>query len=189
MAAGTRAKTKISQVSPQSTSKHEANRKKVKGAPCPTPPQTTEQNTTLGNPLTICRGLWGPPGPKPRKSLKRVSRGLRPREPPRVWKKSGKSLLGPRRDFSRLSRLFETFSRLSGGPGAGGQETFFRLFREFGPGGPERPLQMVNGFPTPPHKELKMMFLFFRQFLLEGLLVVVLCRVREPLVNEPDSPY
>ena len=42
----------------------------------------------VGSLLTIYRGLSGPPGPKPRKSLKKVSRGLRPRAPPRVWKKS-----------------------------------------------------------------------------------------------------
>ena len=56
-------------------------------------------------------GLSGPPGPKPRKGLKKVRR--RPRECPRVWKKS----------FEKVFRdLFEPFSRLSG---------LFRLFRLF----------------------------------------------------------
>ena len=87
----------------------------------------------FGNPLAIYRGLSGPPGPKRRKSLKKV-----PRE-------SGKSLekvfSGRFRDFFQT---LETFSRLfadSRGPrGWRPQETFFRLFRGFGPGGPERPL-------------------------------------------------
>ena len=79
----------------------------------------------LGNPLTIYRGLLGPAGPKPRKSRKKVSRGLWLRGPPRVWKKvskksreSGKSLERSRKDF------FETFSRLSGGD-------FFQTFSGF----------------------------------------------------------
>ena len=73
----------------------------------------------VGNPLTIYRGLSGTPGPKPRKSLKKVSRS--------------------KKSFGTFSRLFldspdffETFSRLSGGPGAGGlRRLFFRLFSGF----------------------------------------------------------
>ena len=61
------------------------------------------------NPLTIYRGLSGSPGPKPPKSLKKVSRGLRPRDPPRVWKKFRKSLESLEK-VSRRSR--KTFSRL-----------------------------------------------------------------------------
>ena len=88
----------------------------------------------IGNPLTIYRGLSGP-----LKSLKKVSRGLRPRDPPRVWKKSRKSLSGPFRDFFQT---LQTFSRLfpDSVRGRRPRETFFRLFRGFGPGGPERPL-------------------------------------------------
>ena len=59
-------------------------------------------------------------GPKPRKSLKRVSRTVRPGEPPRVWKRSRKSP-------DSLEKVPKDFF-----------ETFFRLFRGFGPGGPER---------------------------------------------------
>ena len=90
----------------------------------------------VGSQLAIYRGLSGPLGPKPRQSLKKVSRGLRPRDPPRVWKKS----------FGTFSRLFpdspeffkiKTSSRLSGGAGAGGPG---RLFSGFvGVSGPEGP--------------------------------------------------
>ena len=106
------------------------------------------KGSSVGNALTIYRGLSGPPGPKPRKSLKKVSRGLRPRDPPRVWKKPRKSL----ESLEKVSkRTLETFSRLSRGPGAGGPGRLFSDF--FGvsrvatraltgaprPGGPESP--------------------------------------------------
>ena len=55
--------------------------------------------------------------------------------PPKVWKKSGKSLESLEKVSKRSRKdFFETFSRLSGAPGP---ETFSRLFRGFGPGGPE----------------------------------------------------
>ena len=150
----------------------------------------------VGNPLTIYTGLSGPPGPKPRKSLKKVSRGLRPRAPPCVWNSLEKVFRDLFETFSRLSigkdqkgfrkrgihdqgdfyknllettvenalkmrksDLFmdtpfldtpfgparlQTFSRLfpdsRGVPGPDSPGDFFRLFRGFGPGGPERPL-------------------------------------------------
>ena len=57
------------------------------------------------------QGSLRPSGPetpkKSEKSLKKVSRGLR--GPPRVWKKSRKSLSGPFRDFFQT---LQTFSRL-----------------------------------------------------------------------------
>ena len=55
----------------------------------------------------------------------------------RVWKKSWK---GPEKAFSRL------FWTLRGSRGQRPQETCFRLFRGFRPGGRGRLLQMVNGF-------------------------------------------
>ena len=71
------------------------------------------------NPKKSEKSLPGPPGPGPPESLQKVSK---------------KSF----RDF------FETFSRLSGAPrgprGRRPRETFVRLFRGFGLGGPERPL-------------------------------------------------
>ena len=89
---------------------------------------------SVENPLTIYRGLSGPPGPKPRKSLKKVSPGT-PESLEKVSKKSGES-------GKRLEKVpkdfFGTFSRLSGSRGRRPRETFFRLFRGFGPGGPER---------------------------------------------------
>ena len=68
-----------------------------------------------GNPLTIYRGLSGPPGPKPRKSLKKVSGASGPRTPESLERSRSleKSRKGP-------EGLFETFSRLSGGSGAEG---------------------------------------------------------------------
>ena len=68
-------------------------------------------------------GVSGPPGPKPWRSLKKVSRGLRPQDP---WE-SGKSLEKVFLDL--FETFFQTLRRL-----------FQRLLRGFGPGGPERPL-------------------------------------------------
>ena len=56
------------------------------------PEKSKMAKTGVGNPLTICRGLLGPPGPKPGKKKKKLSWGLWPRDAPRVWKKSRKSL-------------------------------------------------------------------------------------------------
>ena len=79
------------------------------------------------------------PGPKPRKSLKKVSRGLWPRDPPRVWKKSRKSLESLEK-VSKRSR--KTFSRLF--PDSAG-----RLFSDFfgvsGPEGPRDPCKWSTG--------------------------------------------
>ena len=107
----------------------------------------TPRSHCFGNPLTIYRGLSGPPGPKPRKSPKKVCRGLWPRDPPesleKVSKKSGesgKSLEKVPRDF------FETFSRLSGGPGAGGPGRLFSdFFRVSGLEGPRDPCKWSTG--------------------------------------------
>ena len=66
----------------------------------------------------------GPSRPEIPKSLEKVSRGLRARNP----KKSGNSLEKvPNRHFRDFFQTFRTFSRL-----------FSRLFWDFGPGGPER---------------------------------------------------
>ena len=83
-------------------------------------PQIVQNVPESWEPVGHLQGLSGPPGPKPRKNLKKVSRGLRPRGPPeslekvskksresgkslekvsRVWKKSRK---GPENTFSRL---------------------------------------------------------------------------------------
>ena len=89
----------------------------------------------------------GPLGPESKKSLKKSLPGLRPRGPKKSGKvskkseKSDKSLEHIRfrlfRDFSR-TYPFQTFSRLFPDPGAGAPGDFFRLFLDFGPGGPAR---------------------------------------------------
>ena len=80
----------------------------------------------LWEPVDHLQGLSGPPGPKPRKSLKKFSRGPQPRAPPRVWKRSRKSLFGT---FSRLSRPFQDLFQTLGGPRAPGD--FFETFSGF----------------------------------------------------------
>ena len=97
----------------------------------------------FGNPLTIYRGLLGPPGPKPRKVSKK-SPGAGGPGPPR---ESGKGL---EKVFSGLfpdSRdLFGTFSRLSGGPGARGpRRLFWDFFGVSGPEGPRDPCKWSTG--------------------------------------------
>ena len=82
----------------------------------------------IGNPLAIYRGLSGPRPPKPPKKSEEISRGLRPRGPLRVWKKSRKSFSGT---FSRLFQTLETFSRLSEGLGPEGVGDFFQIFSGF----------------------------------------------------------
>ena len=73
-----------------------------------------ESRAKPGDPLTIYRGLSGPPGPKPRKSPKKVSR---------------KSLKSLEIVLDKVpKRLSETFSRLLGVP-----ETLYRIFRGLGP--------------------------------------------------------
>ena len=84
----------------------------------------------------------------------------RPERPEKVWKKSpgasgpsppresGKSLEGLEKVSKVPKRHFwELFQTLGGPWGLRPRETFSRLFRGFGPGGPERPLQMANGLP------------------------------------------
>ena len=76
----------------------------------------------IESPLTIYKALSGP---KPRKKPKKVS------------KESFRVLV---ETFSRLSRLFQDFFQTLGGPwGWRPRETFFRLFRGFGPS---------DGFPS-----------------------------------------
>ena len=95
--------------------------------------------TGFGNPLTIYRGLSGPPGPKPRKSLKKVSRGRSPGTP----RESGKSLEKVWRvlfeTFSRLSRLFPDFFQTLGG------SLFSDFFVVSGPEGPRDPCKWSTG--------------------------------------------
>ena len=90
------------------------------------------------NPLTIYRGLSGPPGPK---TPKKSENSLLGPPAPGLWKKSGRSLSGPFRDFLQT---LQTFSRLfpdsRGVRGRRPRETFLRLFGGLAPGGPERPL-------------------------------------------------
>ena len=92
----------------------------------------------------------GPEMPKKsRKCLENVSRGLRPRTPHKVSKKSrgqsGKSPESLRRVSGKcLESVFGVFrdflETFWGSRGLRPRETFSRLFRHFGPGGPERPL-------------------------------------------------
>ena len=80
-----------------------------------------------------------PSGPEiPKKSEKSLPGPPAPGSQ-KVWKKSRKS---PEQTFSRLFSdfldFFETFSRLLGHPGPPAPgDFFFRLFGDFGPGGPE----------------------------------------------------
>ena len=100
---------------------------------------------SIGNQPAPYRGLLGPPGPKCRKSLENVSQGLRPRDPKKSQKKSrgqsGKSPESLRKVsgecFWSVPGLFGDFL---GSRGLRPRETFSRLFRHFGPGGPKRPL-------------------------------------------------
>ena len=72
---------------------------------------------------TLPRATGVSEGPRSQKSLKKVSRGLRPRQ--KVWKKSRKS---PEQTFSRLfldfSDFFETFPDFLGPWGRRPRETF-----------------------------------------------------------------
>ena len=100
------------------------------------------KNKKVANAPAPYRGLSGPSGPKCRKSLENVSRGLRPRNPEKSPKSLGNS---PKRLFRhtlwRLSGLFpRLFGDFSGSRGRRPRETFSRLFRHLGPEGPERPL-------------------------------------------------
>ena len=103
----------------------------------------------LETPLAIYRALSGPPGPKPRKNLKKVSRGLRPQAPPRVWKESGKSQEKVRKksgkSLAKVSRknFFPDFFQTLGGPRP--REVFCCLFGGVSvPEGPRDPCTPVN---------------------------------------------
>ena len=79
----------------------------------------------LGTPLTICRGFSA----------------IRAQNPENAWKKSPVAV-GPQESLENVPKksfrdLFETFSRLSGGPWAGGLLQTLRLF--FGVSAPEGP--------------------------------------------------
>ena len=102
-------------------------------------PRTCDSQFLGWNQPAPYRGLSGPSGPKCRKSLENVSRGLRePRKSPESLGNSPKRLF---RHFPetlwRLPRLFPGLLETFQGPGAGGPG---RHFRHFGPEGPERPL-------------------------------------------------
>ena len=115
------------------------------------PPQTKSQEGSFSKSLKHARQCWepvdhlqgslGPSGLEtPKKSEKRLP-ASGPGPPESLEKVSKKSF----RDLSRLfpdSRdFFETFFQTLGGfRGRRPQETFFRLFWGFKPGGPERPL-------------------------------------------------
>ena len=91
--------------------------------------------TWLANQPAPYRGLAGPSGPKCRKSLENVSRGLWPRNPEKspkvlgtVWQVSGESPESVKRVFLDCSRDFlETFR----GSRAGGPGRHFRDFSAF----------------------------------------------------------
>ena len=93
-------------------------------------------------PVDHLQGSLGPP----QKSLKKKSPGASgPGTPPRVWKSLEKVWRVWKKSRKGPDRLFRDFFQTLGGRRS--RETFFRLFRGFGPRGPERPLKMVNGFP------------------------------------------
>ena len=94
------------------------------------------------NPLTIYRGLSGPPGLKPPKKSEKSLTGPRAPGPPKS--KSRKSLESLekaskrfRKDFSRL------FPDCRGGPGPEAPGDFFSVF--FGVLGPEAPRDPCKG--------------------------------------------
>ena len=101
----------------------------------------------VGNQPAPYRGLSAPPGPKYRKSLENVSRGLRPRDPKKSPKSPGTLQKHSPDTFRRLSEdfpdcprdFFETFW----GPGAGGPGRHFR--DSFGISGPEGPRDLCKG--------------------------------------------
>ena len=88
-------------------------------------------------------GPSGPRNPEKVKSLKQVSRGLRQGGPPRVWKKSGKSLESLEKVPKRLFRYF--FQTLGGPRGRRPQETFSDFFGVSGPEGPRDPCKWPTG--------------------------------------------
>ena len=110
--------------------------------------------------MAIYRGRSGPPGPKPRKSLKKISRGLRARGPRESGKSLEKVFSGPFRDFfqtletfSRLSHFFQTFSgfraqRARETP-VNGQRTGSQLYFV----GPKNSRKAPAKFPAKKHQE------------------------------------
>ena len=99
--------------------------------------------------MTIYRGLSGPPGPKPQKSLKKSLPGPPAPGPPKSLEKvskksgeSGKSLEKVPKDF------FETFSRLSGKRASGPGRLFSDFFGVSGPEGPRDPCKWSTGSQT-----------------------------------------
>ena len=96
---------------------------------------------SIANPLAIYNILSGPLGPKPRKSLEKVSQGLWPQGP----RESGKSLEKVSSLEKSRKDFFEPFPDSRGGPRAGGPGRFFQTFLRFRASGPER---MANRFPT-----------------------------------------
>ena len=101
--------------------------------------------TRIGNQPAPYRGLPGPLGPKCRKSLENVSRGLRPLDPKKSQESIGDSPASLRRVSGKcLESVLGVFRDFRGDfLGCRGQrprETFSRLFRHFGPRGPGRPL-------------------------------------------------
>ena len=102
-----------------------------------------KQLACFANPPASYRSLSGPPGPKSQKSLKKVSRGLRPWGP----KRSVKSLEKVRQVWKKSRKcLFGTFVETFWGPGAGGPgRPFFRLLGISGPEGPRESCSSREG--------------------------------------------
>ena len=68
----------------------------------------------------------------PQKVCEKFPGAFRPWGPPRVWKKSGKSLKSLEKVPKKFpKRLFETFSRLSGAPAPEAPGDFFQTFSGF----------------------------------------------------------
>ena len=80
----------------------------------------------FGNPLAMEQRSLGPSGPETQKKSEKSLPGPEAPGPPESLEKVSK------KSFGSFSRLFSDSPDFF--------ETFFRLFRGFGPGGPERPL-------------------------------------------------
>ena len=116
-----------------------------------------QTNKSSWEPVGHLQGSLGPSGPETPKKSEKSLPGLRPRDPPAVWKKSRKSL----ESLEKVSKesgesgkslekvpkdFFETFPWLSGGPGAGGSWAFSSdFFRVSGPEGQRDPCKWPTG--------------------------------------------
>ena len=116
------------------------------------PKRNTKRRFLDWEPARPLQGSLTPSRPEMPKKSRKCLAGPLDRVPEKVSKKSreqsGKSPESLRKVsgecFWTFSGLFGDFFRV---PGQRPRETFSRLFRHFGPGGPERPLQGAGWFP------------------------------------------